>query len=100
LKRIFRFKFFLRSFFLVVALVLCLVPVEEPRFTDPCGSIFFPHEGLHTISEKGIIKFKVTPPCEDAHKDRLLWVIVTAGLGVSVLFFSWSSDRRRFSSNV
>ena len=100
MKRIFRFKFLLGSFLLAVALILCLVPVEETRFTDPCGSIFFPHEGFHTISEKGVVKLKVTPPCEDAHKDRLLWVIVTAGLGVSVLIFSWSSDRRRFSSNV
>jgi hypothetical protein len=99
-KRKFRFNFFLGSFFLLVALILCLVPVEETRFTDPCGSIFFPHKGFHTVSEKGEVKMKVTPPCEDEHEDRLLWVIVTAGLGSSVLVFSWVSDRRRLSANV
>ncbi|SVC78954.1 uncharacterized protein METZ01_LOCUS331808, partial [marine metagenome] len=52
------------------------------------------------VSEKGVAKLKVTPPCEDEHEDRLIWVVVAAGLGVSVLVFSWSSDRRRLSANV
>ena len=84
----FGFSFFLGLFLLLVALVMCFVPVEETAFTDPCGSIFFPDKVFQTIDANGLREFKVTPPCSEAHNERLIWVIVASGLGVLLLVFS------------
>lgn len=89
----FGFSFFLSLFLLILALVLCLVPVEQKMFSDPCGSIFFPEKVLHTTNADGLSDFKVTPPCSEAHQDRLIWAILTAGIGVLLLIYSWGKKK-------
>ncbi len=80
---------------LLVALLLFLLPVKT-QFTDPCGSVIFSTKV--TFVENGQIKNKVTPPCSDKHKERVLLGAPLIGLGLIIAGFSIFSTRKEEES--
>jgi len=85
LKRFFNPKMIIGIFLLLIALLVLLIPVKT-AFSDPCGSAIF--QTRVTFVLDGEVKDEVTPPCNEAHKKRMLWGIPSGVLGLGFIAFS------------